>query len=68
MEAATVSRKLLRYKTEMSDKESGKHDKDHIGWKKSISKKKGTKEENHDFFSGCNQPQIRVNSLLGCLA
>ena len=49
-EAATVSRKLLRYKTEMSNKEKGEHDEDNHDWKKNIARKKRTKQKNHDFI------------------
>ena len=39
----------MRYITELSDKEKGKHDRNHIDWKRSIAKKKRDKEWNHDF-------------------
>ena len=40
VETATVSRTLFCYKTEWSDKESGKHDRVHINWERSITKKR----------------------------
>ena len=49
-ETATVSCTLLRYKTEWSDKESGKYDRDHIDWERSIAKKTRIEEWNHSFF------------------
>ena len=48
-ETATVSRTLLRYKTEWSDKESGKYDRYHINWERSIAKKERIEEWNYNF-------------------
>ena len=46
-EQVTVSCTLLRYKTKWSDKESGKHDRNHIDWQRSITKKKRGEGWNH---------------------
>ena len=48
-ETATVYRTLLRCKTEWSDKESGKYDRDHIDWERSIAKKTRIEEWNYSF-------------------
>eukprot|EP00751_Fragilariopsis_kerguelensis_P016324 CAMPEP_0170832908 /NCGR_PEP_ID=MMETSP0734-20130129/27_1 /TAXON_ID=186038 /ORGANISM="Fragilariopsis kerguelensis, Strain L26-C5" /LENGTH=162 /DNA_ID=CAMNT_0011199145 /DNA_START=45 /DNA_END=530 /DNA_ORIENTATION=- len=48
-EVAKVSKELLCYRTEMSSKEGGEHDQDHIDWKRSIATKKMTKKNTLNF-------------------